>query len=362
MAYILLCIFVSVLFSFWLLPNIISISLKKNLFDGTNERKIHQGVALRLGGLSFVPAIVLSVALTCGVGLLEGNENILLLDLRHASFGVCSLILIYVCGIVDDLMTVGYRKKLALQILSVAMLLLSGVWVTDFGGILGMEEVPDFAGLLLTALWVLAVINGINFIDGINGLASGISIVGFAVAGALLYAEERLTISVLLSAAAAGTAFSFFCFNMFGAERYRSQIFMGDSGSQSLGLLLAYCTINLVTADRGAGGNVDPVVLMAAVSIVLLPLLDEVTVVCLRLWKRVSPFQADMNHIHHRLMRLGFSANKVLVVLLVAHIYIILFNVLLVNVVDVNIVLLADVTQWLLAQWFIAVRAKYSNK
>ena len=69
-----------------------------------------------------------------------------------------------------------------------------------------------------------------------------------------------------------------------------------------------------------------------------------------------------MNHIHHRLMRLGFPANKVLVFLLVAHIYIILFNVLLVNVVDVNIVLLADAAQWLLAQWFIAVRAKYSNK
>ena len=183
--YIIISAFVSaVILGRIIIPNILIISLRKRLFDVPDERKVHKRPIPRLGGVTFFPVILFSlcvftaVRLMTGHGPAETSTTDLVCEFLFLTGG---LTLLYIVGIADDLIGVRYRKKFLVQIISAAMFPLSGLYINNFYGLFGIYLIPAEVGIPLTMLLVVFITNAINLIDGIDGLASGLSMVALLV-------------------------------------------------------------------------------------------------------------------------------------------------------------------------------------
>lgn len=176
---VVLCALIGVVFTLWFIPRILVVSFKKKLFDFADERKVHTGVVPRLGGVAFVPSILISVSLMAGISslVLPGDANVFVVPTLQMAFGLCSLILLYFEGIMDDLVGLRYRVKFVIQILCALLIVASGIWLNDFHGLFGLSGLSPWFGVPFSVLLVVFIINAINLIDGIDGLASGLSIV-----------------------------------------------------------------------------------------------------------------------------------------------------------------------------------------
>lgn len=148
--------------------------VQKKLFDFADERKVHTGVVPRLGGVAFVPSILISVSLMAGISslVLPGDANVFVVPTLQMAFGLCSLILLYFEGIMDDLVGLRYRVKFVIQILCALLIVASGIWLNDFHGLFGLAGLSPWFGVPFSVLLVVFIINAINLIDGIDGLAS----------------------------------------------------------------------------------------------------------------------------------------------------------------------------------------------
>lgn len=155
------------------------ISFKKHLFDIPDERKVHHGVIPRLGGVSFFPAVIFTLALMIGLSRIYGEDVfpsiVSLNDTAVLSFGLSSLLLLYLTGITDDLIGVRYYQKFIVQIFCAVLLVSSGLWINNLYGIFGIYELPASVGIPFTVFTIVFITNAINLIDGIDGLASGLS-------------------------------------------------------------------------------------------------------------------------------------------------------------------------------------------
>lgn len=169
--------FVSLLLAGVIIPQILLISFRKNLFDEVNERKIHQGRVPRLGGIAFMPSMVFSVAAVsgCYCFISAGGEAWANDVVVPFCFGVCALMIMYLVGMADDLVGVRYSAKFIAQLVSAGFLALSGLTIDNLHGFLGIGEIPQWVAVPFTMLVVVFVTNAINLIDGIDGLASGLS-------------------------------------------------------------------------------------------------------------------------------------------------------------------------------------------
>ena len=169
-----------------LIPQILLIAYRRKLFDEVDERKVHKGLIPRLGGFAFVPVIMLSIALTLAGNTLIGDY---LFQDEFGQWGLlltvlfCSVQLLYLIGIADDLIGIKYRAKFVVQLICAVMLISAGCWFTTLAGILGIEEVTPWFGMPFTVVVIVFVVNSINLIDGIDGLASGLSSIAAAVYG-----------------------------------------------------------------------------------------------------------------------------------------------------------------------------------
>ncbi|MDB9152007.1 MraY family glycosyltransferase [Parabacteroides distasonis] len=169
---------ISILQGLILIPNILLISYKKRLFDHPDERKVHSIPVPRLGGISFFPAILVSLCLIIGLFHCVGIPIARLLtdrSLLEFLFWVSGCMLLYLIGVADDLVGVGYRYKFVVQVFTAILLVLPGAWINSLGGLFGIYMLPSWVGIPLTVLIVVYITNAINLIDGIDGLASGLS-------------------------------------------------------------------------------------------------------------------------------------------------------------------------------------------
>ena len=168
----------SILLATVIIPRILFISYKKRLFDVPDSRKVHKTPIPRLGGLSFLPVILIALCSVTGIRYYTYHP----VDMLWASdlfiqylFLIVGLTLLYLVGVADDLVGVGYRYKFVIQILAALLFPLSGLWINDLGGLLGLHEIPAYIGMPLTVFLTVYITNAINLIDGIDGLASGLS-------------------------------------------------------------------------------------------------------------------------------------------------------------------------------------------
>ena len=174
--------FVFAVFMGWVItPQILLVAFRKRLFDSVGGRKIHDGIVPRLGGVVFVPIqcclLILSIYFMYRLGIIadmpEPSAILFQFLLLMAGLLVLSMV-----GIVDDLIRIDYRKKFIAQILGASFLPLSGLWINDLYGLLGITFLSPWIGIPLTIFVAVFIINAINLIDGIDGLCSGLVAIG----------------------------------------------------------------------------------------------------------------------------------------------------------------------------------------
>jgi UDP-N-acetylmuramyl pentapeptide phosphotransferase/UDP-N-acetylglucosamine-1-phosphate transferase len=313
-----LAIFViSVLLTGFLIPQILLISFRKKLFDEPNERKIHTSLVPRLGGIAFMPAMFLSMALVCAFDTLLGFGAVsasIGANQLPVAFTFCAIMSLYLTGVADDLIGVRYRAKFVIQIICAMMLIAGGLWINDLHGFMGIDQIPWWIGYPFTILIVVFAINAINLIDGIDGLASGLSACAMIVYGFVAYSINEYVCS-LLAFTTLGVLVPFFYFNVFGDAKKQHKIFMGDTGSLTIGIVICAIALRLLNTCNGDPdyteffGNME----MVALSPMLIPCLDVVRVYMGRVRRGQNPFLPDKTHIHHKLLAIGMNQRVAMV-------------------------------------------------
>ena len=278
-------------------PVIIYLSYAKKLTKKPNNRSSHNKLVPTMGGLAIFIGISISIAL---VTIIMGDKA----EVSEILSLVTATIILLFVGIKDDLMEISSRKKLFTQIVAALLLiLLTGNHITNFYGLLGIHNIPKSVGIAFTVYVYILIINAYNLIDGIDGLAAGIGIVVFSVSGSYFISNSQC-IDGFLSFASIGGLVAFSRYNISNTRK----VFMGDTGSMVIGLILTYQIVNILGIDPSIKGNYQinniPVVILALLSY---PLFDTLRVFIVRIKNKKSPFSADRNHIHHSLIDLGLT-------------------------------------------------------
>ncbi len=276
-------ILLSVFITVSLIPVMTRLAARFQFVDVPDQRKVHDIPVPRIGGLAialgaFVPVIFWITA--------DGF-------VRAYLIGAGALVIF---GLLDDLKGLGYKAKFGGQLLAALVVVFyGGVKIASLGTLLrGVAQMPDWFAVTLTLFAIVGVTNAINLSDGLDGLAGGISLLGFCCIGYLAYLAGN-NIVILLSLSLGGAIFGFLRFNTHPAS-----LFMGDTGSQLLGFSAVVFAIKITQGDTPLS-PVLPLIILG------FPVLDTLTVMVERVREGRPPFSPDKNHFHHRLMRLGMS-------------------------------------------------------
>ena len=273
---------------------VISYSKKEGLVDLPNERKIHTKPISRIGGVAIWASTMLTFL--CLVFLSYYPYGSLLSGILLGSS------LMFLLGLIDDIYSLGAKFKLFIQVAIATLVYLLGVQINELpiaGGIdLGLLSYP------ITLLWIVGISNAVNFIDGVDGLAGSVVTVNAITLAIIAVAMTPSNpISALIGFILAGSMLAFLTFNFNPAK-----IFMGDSGALFSGFLLA--TISITGVMKAATlAIIVPFVVLAV------PIMDITYASLRRILKGKSPFVADSEHIHHKLLHAGFSQKKTVVIL-----------------------------------------------
>ena len=308
---------ISVSLGMVIIPRILVISHKKRLYDVPDARKVHTMPVPRLGGLSFFPVILMSMFLVIGFRLYFWDMDTSSLSfnmLYEYLFLFVGMTLLYLVGVCDDLVGVGYRYKFAVQIAAALLLVLSGNWFDSFGGLFGIYSVPAWMGMPFTVFIVVYITNAINLIDGIDGLASGLCCIALSVLSVIFFLRGQY-VYALLAICTLGILMPFWCYNVFGNANRGHKLFMGDAGSLTLGYVISFLIIHMSVTNEVSPTLSNPYMVIAF-STVLVPLLDVIRVVLHRLREHKNPFLPDKNHFHHKLLRTGMRVRMVMVTIL----------------------------------------------
>ena len=330
-----------------IIPRILVISHKKRLYDVPDARKVHTMLVPRLGGLSFFPVILMSMFLVIGFRLYFWDMDTSSLSfnmLYEYLFLFVGMTLLYLVGVCDDLVGVGYRYKFAVQIAAALLLVLSGNWFDSFGGLFGIYSVPVWVGVPFTVFIVVYITNAINLIDGIDGLASGLCCIALSVLSVIFFLRGQY-VYALLAICTLGILMPFWCYNVFGNANRGHKLFMGDAGSLTLGYVISFLIIHMSVTNEVSPTLSNPYMVIAF-STVLVPLLDVIRVVLHRLREHKNPFLPDKNHFHHKLLRTGMRVRVVMVCIIAISAFFILLNSSLAWRVDITYLFFLNLFCW----------------
>ena len=330
-----------------IIPRILVISHKKRLYDVPDARKVHTMPVPRLGGLSFFPVILMSMFLVIGFRLYFWDMDTSSLSfnmLYEYLFLFVGMTLLYLVGVCDDLVGVGYRYKFAVQIAAALLLVLSGTWFDSFGGLFGIYSVPVWVGVPFTVFIVVYITNAINLIDGIDGLASGLCCIALSVLSVIFFLRGQY-VYALLAICTLGILMPFWCYNVFGNANRGHKLFMGDAGSLTLGYVISFLIIHMSVTNEVSPTLSNPYMVIAF-STVLVPLLDVIRVVLHRLREHKNPFLPDKNHFHHKLLRTGMRVRIVMVCIIAISAFFILLNSSLAWRVDITYLFFLNLFCW----------------
>jgi UDP-GlcNAc:undecaprenyl-phosphate GlcNAc-1-phosphate transferase len=302
--------------TFTIIPVIIRVARERRIYDRPNERSSHAEPTPSLGGIGIFAGTI------CAIVLWTPLETFGVLQYILAAF-----VLIFLIGVMDDLLPLSPTKKFSGQLL-VAIILAykANVNITSFYGLFGIYDLPELTSFALSIVVIIAIINSFNLIDGIDGLAGSIGLLACAAWGAWFLAVGSAGLAVV-AFSLAGAIVAFMKYNFSPAK-----IFMGDTGSMLIGTVCAILAISFIEMNHQVAERL-PIIFEAApaiaVGILILPLYDTVRVFVQRIIKGRSPFSPDKTHIHHLLLDLGMSHMKATAVLLVVNIVFIIGTVVL---------------------------------
>ena len=291
---ILLSLAVSFLIVLISIPSIVTVAQLKRLYDEPGRRKSHHRAIPNLGGIAIFAGVII------GLGLFANFAEVMEFRLL-----IVSMVIIFFIGIKDDILVIAPDKKLFGEVVATLIIVLVGnIRFTSLHGFMGIHEIPYLASVLLTCFVFIVIINGFNLIDGIDGLASGIAITLSSFFGIWFYLIGNIEYAIF-SASIAGAFIAFFRFNVYGNK---NKIFMGDTGSLLLGLFMSLIVVKFNEINATYHG---PYAIKAAPAvsfgILIVPLFDTLRVFLIRVIRKQSPFRPDKNHMHHLLLKIGYS-------------------------------------------------------
>lgn len=335
----------SALCGFVFIPLILNFCKEKNLYDIPNSRKMHKNATPRLGGICFLPSMFLAfIGTMFAFNDFTGYDQVTF-SLWSLYFFV-SLMFVYGVGLVDDLVGLGAKTKFFFQFLAAFLMPFAGLYFNNFYGFLGINEISYVVGAPLTVFLIVFITNSINLIDGIDGLAAGISMI--ALGGFLVcFLAEGMLLYGILIAGLMGVLVPFLYFNLFGDPERNRKLFMGDSGSLTLGFILGFLAVKY-SMDNPSVMFWRPECLLLSYTFVIVPTFDVVRVSAVRFIHRTPAFKADKNHFHHKLMRAGLTQHQTLAVLLLLVLFFIGLNLCLSGVLSSTLIVLIDVLAWVL--------------
>ena len=309
-----LTLLIAAALTYMLTPLVRKFALRQKAVANVRERDIHTETTPRWGGVAMWISMGATLLMVQNLELVGKAYSRELLGI----FLAASFVLLI--GILDDRFELDAVTKLAGQGLAAAILLLFGIQILWLP-IDGIIVLPTNIGQLLTVLVVIVIINAVNFIDGLDGLATGIvaisaaSFFGFSYLLAVENGFSRAGAPSLVTAIVIGTCIGFLPHNM-----HPARIFMGDSGSMFLGLVLAAAAITLmgqIDANAVFSENIGPAALplLLPFAVLAIPLLDLGLAVLRRVRRGKSPFAPDKEHLHHKLMSMGNSQQRTSVIL-----------------------------------------------
>lgn len=345
------------------IPRIVRLSHELHLYDLPDSRKVHTIPVPRLGGVAFLPTVIISIAVVVAVASRFGITFNALSEAgapQHFVAYLAGAMMLYCLGIYDDVHGVGYKLKFAIQIFAAFLLCISGLWIASLDHIFYIDRIPYWIGMPLTVVFVVYITNAINLIDGIDGLASGLSAISLFVAIMLCMMSGDI-IWAMLAIAYLGVVLTFFCFNVYGGK---NKVFMGDAGSLTLGYTLSFIVLHFWQAHPVWNPylhNIGIIIL----STLIIPMLDVVRVMMSRIRDGRNPFLPDKNHIHHKLMRTGLSGRMTMLTILLISALFIVANYLVASFLSQTLMVILDIfffiLMHLIINFFIRKKEKKYN-
>lgn len=293
---VLLVLIFSLLLSVTTTPVVIRSVIRKNLLDVPDgERKIHSNRKPTMGGIAIFFSMILVSTFFIAAG-----------EYEYQWILTTGLALMFFTGFKDDLVHIPATKKLLVQIIgSLVVIQVGDLSITSFMGLFGVFDVPGWVALPVTLLTFIFVINAYNLIDGVDGLASGVGIISASFFGIwhVLHGELGLAI---LAFSLVGALLGFLFYNFSPAK-----IFMGDTGSLVIGFTLATLAVsaihNAAIPDKVIHDAFAANIINLSLAALIVPIYDTLRVFTFRILKRRSPFSPGKDHIHHAMLRVGFT-------------------------------------------------------
>jgi len=306
------------------IPKVIFFAEKLRLLDEAGIRASHKGSVPIFGGIAIFTGIIFSLLFWA--------------DIENIQFILVSILIVFFVGVIDDLLELSPFKKLVGQVMATLIIIFLGdLQIDNMHGVLGVYDLPIWIGTLFTIFVVIVITNGFNLIDGVDGLAGGIGVISsfsFGVIALIMGQSDMAIVAFTLMGALLG----FLRHNFFPAK-----IFMGDTGSLVVGMILSILSINIVShglvTETIKLPNKGP---LLAIAILAIPLFDSLRVFVARIMKGRHPLSAGRGHIHHALLSLGFGHKKTSFILYFFAISSIVFSYFLLEInVNSSIAILA---------------------
>ena len=274
-------------------PMLVKLALKKDIVDKPNARRLNRTPIPVLGGIGVFAGFVTSL-LFCATSH----------SIEISYIGLIAVGIMLIVGLIDDIKDLMPKTKFMAQIIIiVALILICDMKIDNFHGVFGIHEIPNFVSVPLTIFACVGLINSINLIDGIDGLSSGYAIAAGVIFLTFGYAQNNPT-DILVSSSIIGALIPFFIFNVFGKK---NKMFIGDSGSHSLGLIFCILTLGIINSETCTNTQINNSVIPFCLAVMAHPVMDTLRVMTMRMINGNSPFKADKTHLHHAIISTGAS-------------------------------------------------------
>jgi UDP-GlcNAc:undecaprenyl-phosphate GlcNAc-1-phosphate transferase len=330
-------------------PALIKVAILKRLFDEPgDERKLHKRMIPTIGGIIIFAGTLFSFALwfpsekIFDMGILKSSVN----DFKYI---VATVLILFFVGVKDDIIgTAPIKKLVAHVIVGMVLVQMAQIKLTSLHGIFGIYNLPEWGGVFVSLFTYIVVVNAFNLIDGVDGLAAGVGVIASLAFATWFYTAGDLVMAAL-AVALAGSLVAFLIFNFSPAK-----IFMGDSGSLSIGLIICVLAIKMVQTEHPENMLISPLASVSkpifAMCVLVYPLVDTLRIFVYRSVRGMSPFSADRNHLHHLLIDGGYSHKQTVLIIYCFNIFMISLCVLLRNLDPTSTFLIIGGTAIVLAQ------------
>ena len=333
--------FISLFITYIAIPKVIFFAEKFRLSDVPGKRASHKKTIPIFGGIAIFTGVIFSLLF---LGRLDSIQFILV-----------SFLIVFFVGVIDDLLSLSPFKKLVGQIFAVLVVIYLGeIQIDSMHGVLGVQGLPDIIATFFTVFVVIVITNGFNLIDGVDGLAGGIGLIAsffFGIVSLIMKQYDMAMIAFSLM----GSLLAFLRYNF-----HPARIFMGDTGSLLVGMILSVLAINIIryglVTETFHLPNKGP---LLAIVFLAIPLFDSLRVFIVRVSEGRNPLSAGRGHIHHALLDLGIGHKRTAVVLYLVSFFLILISFFLLKLnINISIFLLAFISYIILIIPFYLLRKR----